>query len=254
MSASYLRDWQRRFYDNKAGYMEMATWDPFVDWDKNRMPELLCENALILGLKILYGRLEPHLAQVFLDQCIAMCNRIVSERTVQSDACIGSFPKNRGRVTRSLYYASALNGIQREDSELGAASQDFAEWCHNSCVSWDAQSQSYYLTAVRLALLAHDVERAWRLGEAKAKRGFRHQADLWQIDYPSNVRGRPIRPVGGLAVLSHRFFRFNPRSRVSSVCLFRVGYPAPGSLRPSRTLLHKSRSTDLLGAGGLRDI
>jgi hypothetical protein len=181
MSASYLRDWQRRFYDNKAGYMEMATWDPFVDWDKNRMPELLCENALILGLKILYGRLEPHLAQVFLDQCIAMCNRIVSERTVQSDACIGSFPKNRGRVTRSLYYASALNGIQREDSELGAASQDFAEWCHNSCVSWDAQSQSYYLTAVRLALLAHDVERAWRLGEARAKRGFRHQADLWQI-------------------------------------------------------------------------
>jgi hypothetical protein len=161
--------WRRSLAENLAGYEIILRRDPFTNWERNRMPESSAEARLAIALKILYADPALPLGAEFLKQSVA-----IADRALEGDmlASLGGFPQNRGRAIRTREYSAALLGGSLDGFALRSASADFVEWCRGyKKRKWDAQTEAYYLAAVRLLMMAADWPGAIAL---LATRDFAH--------------------------------------------------------------------------------
>lgn len=176
MSKKSFKDiWKKQIDASRSDLEELTTWDIFEDWERHRGPESKAENQFINALDILFAGTDDVLAHKFLERCLAILDRAFKENKFESKLCAARFPLNRGGGERLRAYAQALLGGKFSPSALITTSEDCEEHCNLYPPGhWDAQSQAYYLAAIRAALIAGDVDRAARL--LKTKKSFKWHA------------------------------------------------------------------------------
>lgn len=147
--------------------------DPFRTWELNTRPESRVASELGDAVTLLCGDGEPDLAKKLLRQCISVYDRAESEGKWLSERCKDAFPGNRGAALRAKVYAQGLLLDQPLDQEaLANASSDLETISRDD--DSDEVVQDQYLSAVRLALLAGNADRARAL--LKRRRNFKLQA------------------------------------------------------------------------------
>lgn len=149
--------WRAEWIRREEGLREISSWDPFRDWNRNRMPESSVEDELRVSLVPLLGRGDVALAELFLRRALAIADRAIAEKRLQDELCRFSFPHNRSRLTRARSYAACLLDVSLDEAALSQASRDNYAWAmmpEQPC--WDSQIQAYATAAIRLALVAGD--------------------------------------------------------------------------------------------------
>ncbi|MDP9191459.1 MAG: hypothetical protein M3P06_07135 [Acidobacteriota bacterium] len=180
----FARLWRHRYERDPHSAAVVLTWDPFREWGRNAMPESSVESELTNGLEIAYA-FGPDYEQAvaFFRRACQVAQRAVDEDKLSSPLCSSSFPLNRGMLYRNYTYAHVILGEPLDIEALRQSSRDFEEWCKNyGKGEWDSQSQAYYLAAVRLSLVAGDLDRAHEL--LKTKKSFKwHNTEhgLWKM-------------------------------------------------------------------------
>lgn len=184
--------WIARYEMNRSGYPEMLADHPFDGWERSHMPETRVEEELSYGLYIAYAWGSDHeQAVAFFNRACVVAERAIDEDKLTSPLSNSSFPLNRGILNRAFSYARAALGEPLDSSALRQASQDFEEWCKGyGRRDWDSQAQANYLAAVRLALVAGDLERAREL--LKTKKSFKWHNEEHQIWFRLVERDRAI--------------------------------------------------------------
>jgi len=170
MRRSVYEAWKNKLLPEKDGYREVLSWDPFRDWEINRMPESRSDSYLIFAHECSYASLEQP-ADEFLRQALTICGRIEEENKLATPRFENRYPFNKGVLLRAKAYCSGILPAACEIvKELLEASSCFETWCVEVLKGlWDDQVQSYYLGAVRMALIAGDVKRAQELLKKKKR-------------------------------------------------------------------------------------
>lgn len=168
----YKPQWVAKYEADLNTLREELGMDPFEDWERNRMPEGDVEDGLRDAVDILYADRTSADAVRFLRRSLEVANRIFAEDKLQSQLCTGGFPENRGRMLRAKIYAQSLLREPLDVKGLLQASSDYEAWCKDyKGKDWDSVGEAEYLAAVRLAVIAGDLERASKL--LKTKRPFK---------------------------------------------------------------------------------
>lgn len=180
-----------------AGIREvLADFDPFEDWQRNRMPESTVAEELRTALFLLYAKHSGPETKAFLRRTIEPADRALNEKKCESKRCRDSFPVNRGVVLRAHAYArSLLRGARLDLKALAQASRDFEMWCRETdSEDWDEISQPYLLAAIRLALICEDVDRAEHLLRSRGCTSKqKKEQDMWQaVVKTQRERGLPL--------------------------------------------------------------
>jgi hypothetical protein len=163
-SPSYREVWEKRFRTNREGFIQVATWDPFKDWELSTAPENRAEENLLDALEILYGHGDADLARRFLEHCLLIAERTLAEDKLRSPRCKDNYPKNRGILIRARTYARAILGSPLEEVALLEASAEFERACAEYPKhKWDDYREETFLAAVRLAIIGGDGEQVKRL-------------------------------------------------------------------------------------------
>ena len=180
----YKALWLARYERDRSGFGEVLMWDPFREWERNSMPEVSVQQEFRGGLYVAYAFGSDHeQAMAFLRRTCQVAQRVIDEDKLTSPVCQSRFPKNRGTLYRAYTYARAILGRSLDIEALRQSSRDFEEWCKRyEKGEWDSQAQANYLSAVRLSLIAGDIDRAREL--LKTKRSFKwHNTEhgLWKL-------------------------------------------------------------------------
>ncbi len=148
-------------YEKELNYFNTSP-DPFKNWERNTMPEVMASRRLQNGTEVLYADAGHAVANKFFHAAIDMIDRAVADNKFQAEVVVEmSFPKNRGWGLRVRAYALAQLGDSLAERDLIQASHDYEQWCadlHRS--DWDSIPQAHILSAARMALIAGDVKRA----------------------------------------------------------------------------------------------
>jgi hypothetical protein len=151
---------------------EVASWDPFGNWELNTRPEGTAEDDLLAALDLFYGQVDVDLARRFLGRCLEITQRTLAENKLQSPRCVENAPENRGYLLRVQTYARAILGESWDETALLEASGAIEEACNGYPKrKWDDYQEARYLEAVRLALLSGNAESVQRL--LQRRRAFR---------------------------------------------------------------------------------
>lgn len=187
------RLWFERYERDRDGFAEILTWDPFKDWQVDRMPEMGVGEELRAGLYIAYARgTDYEQAVAFFRRACQVAQRAIDEDKLTSPHSNSSFPLNRGVLYRAYSYARAILGEQLDVRALAQSSRDFEEWCKGYKKSeWDSQAQANYLSAVRLAIVAGEIDRAQEL--LKTRKSFtwhKTEHEVWKrlVELRGDVR------------------------------------------------------------------
>jgi hypothetical protein len=166
---SYRQLWRSHCEAEYKGFLEIIAKDRFHNWENNSGPEETAERDLFLGVELLYAQLDPALARQYIERSLTILKRIFDEN--RCEYLDHGFPMNRGEALRTAAYARALLGEPLDTASFSQASRDIETHCRgtppNKLCSWDAVTQTWWLSAVRLSLLAGDVERARNLLQHK---------------------------------------------------------------------------------------
>jgi hypothetical protein len=173
-------NWSEHFQKHRAGYEEIANWDPFKNWERNYMADGAVEDGLRHGLIALYAS-DKALAGKFLQQSLALFQRAMKDRKFRPEGPGSGYPRNLAQAIRAQFYASALLGKRCDFKQLEEASEHYQTWCRGYRKGdWNAQSEAYYLNAVRLYLIASNRDKAAELlGARKIK---------WHGDEAENLK------------------------------------------------------------------
>jgi hypothetical protein len=161
-------DWIAYRRKERAGFDAIFAMDVFEDWDICRLPEVLAEDCLGHALDLRYGQDKTGLSDKFLERSLDVVARILAEQRFSSGAIAGDEPSTtRGKVLRVRTFANALLGRGFDPAPLCDAAPEFATWALFG--RWDDHSEDAYLLAVRLLLIAGDVEKANQLLKIRKK-------------------------------------------------------------------------------------
>ena len=157
--------WIARYEKNRDAYPQLLSWDPFRDWERNRMPESSVENELLNGLRVAYAwTVSCGQAVAFFERACEVAQRVFYEDKLKSPLSSSSFPLNRGILNRAFSYARAILFESVDVEALRQSSRDFEQWCKGyGKREWDSQAQANYLATVRLAFIAGEIDRAREL-------------------------------------------------------------------------------------------
>ncbi|OJH37672.1 hypothetical protein [Cystobacter ferrugineus] len=180
---SFKATWQAQYQAERDDYLQLLNKDIFANWGTNSKPEWTAERQFMMGLNLFYSGLNDKDAQGFVAKGARMAERALQERRFESEQCKAGFPLNRGRLLRTQAYTSAiLDGTFTFNSALlRQAAVDHHDWCRPyKGRQWDSQAQAYYLAAVRLSIIADDLQTARELlGAKKSFKWHEEEFQLW---------------------------------------------------------------------------
>lgn len=191
---TYQSAWVTQFQEQRVGYLTVASWDPFEDWELNTRPDGTAEDQLLYAVEIIAGRGEFELARQFLDRCLMIADRALRENTLQSARCLENAPENLGRLKRTQAYARAILGEPFDESAMLEASGVFEEACADyPRRKWDDFQEATYLEAIRLGLLSGSAATIQRL--LQRRRSFSshvEEHDLYRALAVASAVGRIV--------------------------------------------------------------
>jgi len=117
------------------------------------------------GLEFFYAQWNDPDGRSFLEQATTVADRALREEKYRGTEFLeASFPQNHGFLLRVRSYANALLGHTLDEAALHQAAIDCEEYSKKFAKKkWDSHDQADYLAAVRLALVAGDLNHACRL-------------------------------------------------------------------------------------------
>ncbi len=148
----------------------IADRDPLAQWERNESPEVGSTSQLTLGVKVLLSGGAEGLATRFLKNAVVIAERALAES--RAERMPDAFPLNRGILRRDRFLAEAILGNVDAQHAIDAAG-DFKDYCAG-VRRWDDLHEAYYVSALRLELLAKDstVER-----DVTPRRTFRYHTE-----------------------------------------------------------------------------
>ena len=203
---SYRNEWARQLEEHRKEFQTVLNeMGPEDDWEDNMILEVLVEEDLLDGLKVLLGG-DSELATPFFERGKSFAIRAIEESKCTSEVAIDGFPKNRAHILLTRAYSQALLGQGEDKALLLQAADDFAAWCVRfGGKVWSDPVQGDYLSAVRLCLVTGESERAREL--LTVRKPFKRLAvehGLWKRVAASGTT-RPIDDPPLLADLTEFF-------------------------------------------------
>jgi hypothetical protein len=143
--------------------------EPFVDWELNTAPEETAEDQLKYALVLRYGQVTGALVEAFLNRCFAILDRMREENLLESPKFpLPEIPPiHKATWRRARTFALVLLGKPLDHGALREAAPDFLAWALDG--DWDAMTEHKYLQAVRLLLIAGDVEKCAELLQTRKR-------------------------------------------------------------------------------------
>ncbi len=170
--------WREQFETEREYFF--APPEPFKNWERNSKPEWIAERYFVNALEVLYASVERELPRIFLSATVELLDRAFDEDRFHAQYAEYGLPKNIGEALRVRTYTKALMGEPLAVDDLKQGSEHYIEWCSGwKGADWDSQAQSDYLTAVRIALIAGDLNYAKEL--LATKRKFKWHAEEHQL-------------------------------------------------------------------------
>lgn len=176
---SYKTTWIGEYERQREYYLDAI--DPFENWESLGGHASIAELFLKQGLEALYGEAPANVVKKFFIAALQIVARAEAEDRFQTGRfTAGEFPLNRARALRTRAYARALLTGNSTREDLVQASNDFERWC-SRCTrrNWDGQAQAHFLAAVRVAIIAGDLERVDSL--LRHELGFRWHSEEHEI-------------------------------------------------------------------------
>jgi hypothetical protein len=195
-NGTYRRLWRELLEKDHADLAEILSHDDlFEDWGRDHMPEVAAEEELHAGLDLLYGDVDPKMANQYLKRCIAVANRALAEdKFRKSRWCKAGFPENRGQAERVRQYARALLGQHLNTEALLSAADDIVQYFRQHADWPDSHTQARWLGAVRMTFVAGKPGRALKLvEEAGSLEWHQKEADLLAVIAREAVVAQPVR-------------------------------------------------------------
>lgn len=159
---SFSAAWRANYLKDLDSFLTVVEWDLFEDWERNAMPDGTAERQLVCALEVSYGGDTRGLAVRFLQRAVSVVERTLREGKLTVGYCQRGYPRNRGSLLRTRVYASGLLGAPLDIDGLRQAAMDYEAWAREF-KRWDSLEQAYHLGAVRMSLIAGDLDNARRL-------------------------------------------------------------------------------------------
>ncbi len=145
-----IRDeWAERFRRDEPGLRQLLEVDVFKDWERNAMPEASADGALAYACRILFAGADDTLAARFLDRCIQVCRRAAERPSAQLTGRARAL--RQARLSRAEGHARALLSGEVDRVLMFEAVDAFAQVYAG--ISWDDQTEAYFLARLRLSLI-----------------------------------------------------------------------------------------------------
>lgn len=170
--------WMSHIKKERAGFDTIYAKDIFSNWETTRQPEARGERCLEDALELRYGQDQTGLAEQFLERSLLVVSRVLAEERFDPGIVVTFGPsKARGKALETRSLTNALLGRGLDKAALCDAAPDFVTWALYE--RWDDHSEDAYLRAVRLLLIAGDIEKAAEL--IKIRRKFKWHGEQAEI-------------------------------------------------------------------------